>query len=92
MATSTSTSTLFNKNIDYNRLVSKVATVNLGGPVKRRIKLNKRKERKENILSYNYNSYFYLSSILITLNLRKNEKGIDGGQKTNTFVQKSLNC
>ena len=32
---------------------------------------------KENILSYN-NLYFYHSFILITTNLRKNEKGIDG--------------
>ena len=39
----------------------------------------KGKERKENILSYP-NSYFYHSFILITLNLRKNEKGIDGEQ------------
>ena len=44
-ATSTSTSTLFNKNIDYNRLAHKIAIANLGGPVKRRIK---RKEKKGN--------------------------------------------
>ena len=36
--TSTSTSTLFNKNIDYNRLACKIAIANLGGPVKRKIK------------------------------------------------------
>ena len=41
----TSTSTLFNKNIDYNRLAHKIAIANLGGPVKRRIK---RKEKKGN--------------------------------------------
>ena len=35
--TSTSTSTLFNKNIDYNRLACKIAIANLGGPVKRKI-------------------------------------------------------
>ena len=32
-----STSTLFNKNIDYNRLARKIAIANLGGPVKRKI-------------------------------------------------------
>ena len=36
-STSTSTSTLFNKNIDYNRLARKIAIANLGGPVKRKI-------------------------------------------------------
>ena len=36
--TSTSTSTLFNKNIDYNRLARKIGIANLGGPVKRKIK------------------------------------------------------
>ena len=36
-STSTSTSTLFNKNIDYNRLYHKIAIANLGGPVKRKI-------------------------------------------------------
>ena len=36
--TLTSTSTLFNKNIDYNRLARKIAIANLGGPVKRKIK------------------------------------------------------
>ena len=35
---STSTSTLFNKNIDYNRLACKIAIANLGGPVKRKRK------------------------------------------------------
>ena len=35
--TSTSTSTLFDKNIDYNRLARKIAVANLGGPVKRKI-------------------------------------------------------
>ena len=30
--------------------------------------------------------------MLIALNLRKNEKGIDGERKTNTFVQKSPIC
>ena len=34
---STSTSTLFNKNIDYNRLARKIAIADLGGPVKRKI-------------------------------------------------------
>ena len=34
----TSTSTLFDKNIDYNRLARKIAIANLGGPVKRKIK------------------------------------------------------
>ena len=34
----TSTSTLFNKNIDYNRLARKIAIANLGEPVKRKIK------------------------------------------------------
>ena len=33
----TSTSTLFNKNIDYNRLARKIAIANLVGPVKRKI-------------------------------------------------------
>ena len=37
-STSTSTSTLFHKNIDYNRLSRKKAIANLGGPVKRKIK------------------------------------------------------
>ena len=36
--TLTSTSTLFNKNIDYNRLARKIVIANLGGPVKRKIK------------------------------------------------------
>ena len=36
-STSTSTSTLFNKNIDYNRLARKIAIANLDGPVKRKI-------------------------------------------------------
>ena len=35
ISTSTSTSTLFHKTIDYNRLARKIA--NLGGPVKRKI-------------------------------------------------------
>ena len=35
--TLTSTSTLFNKNIDYNRLARKIGIANLGGPVKRKI-------------------------------------------------------
>ena len=51
-STSTSTSTLFNKNIDYNTLAHKIAIANLSGPVKRKIKV-KGKERKETILSYN---------------------------------------
>ena len=51
-STSTSTSTLFNKNIDYNRLARKIAIANLSGPVKRKIKV-KGKEMKETILSYN---------------------------------------
>ena len=76
---STSTSTLFTKKSNYNRLARKIAIANLGGPVKRKNKVNG-KERKKNILSYN-NSYFYHSFILITLTLRKNEKGIDGEQK-----------
>ena len=33
-STSTSTSTLFNKNIDYNRLSRKIVIADLGGPVK----------------------------------------------------------
>ena len=37
-STSTSTSTLFNKNIDHNRLACKIAIANLGGTVKRKIK------------------------------------------------------
>ena len=37
-STSTSTSTLFNKNIDHNRLARKIAIANQGGPVKRKIK------------------------------------------------------
>ena len=36
--TLTSTSTLFNKNIDYNRLARKIGIANPGGPVKRKIK------------------------------------------------------
>ena len=36
--TLTSTSTLFNKNIDYNRLARKIGIANLCGPVKRKIK------------------------------------------------------
>ena len=35
--TLTSTSTLFDKNIDYNRLARKIAIANLGGAVKRKI-------------------------------------------------------
>ena len=42
----TSTSTLFNKNIDYNRLARKIAIANLGEPVKRQIKWKKRRGRK----------------------------------------------
>ena len=42
----TSTSTLFNKNIDYNRLARKIAIANLGEPVKRKLKWNERKGRK----------------------------------------------
>ena len=34
--TSTSTSTLFNKNIDYNRLAGKIGNANLGGPVEKK--------------------------------------------------------
>ena len=36
-STSTSTSTLFNKNIDYNRLSRKILIADPGGPVKRKI-------------------------------------------------------
>ena len=36
-STSTSTSTLFQKTIGYNRLARKIAIANLGGPVKRKI-------------------------------------------------------
>ena len=36
--TLTSTSTLFDKNSNYNRLAHKLAIANLGGPVKRKIK------------------------------------------------------
>ena len=36
-STSTSTSTLFNKTIGYNRLARKMAIANLGGTVKRKI-------------------------------------------------------
>ena len=43
-----STSTLFNKNSDYNRLAHKITIANLGGPVKRKIK---GKESKKNISS-----------------------------------------
>ena len=35
---SASTSTLLNKNIDYNRLARKLAIAHLGGPVKKKIK------------------------------------------------------
>ena len=42
-------------------------------------------EKKENILRYN-NSYFYHSFTLITLHLRKNEKGTDGERKACNFV------
>ena len=35
--TLTSTSTLFNKNIDYNRLAGKIGIANLWGPVKKKI-------------------------------------------------------
>ena len=44
---STSTSTLLNENIDYNRLALKIATANLGGPAKRKIKWKKRKGKEE---------------------------------------------
>ena len=44
--TLTSTSTLFNKNIDYNRLARKIGIANPGGPVKRKIKGKERKGRK----------------------------------------------
>ena len=37
-STSTSTSTLFNKNIDYNKLARKTGIANLCGQVKRKIK------------------------------------------------------
>ena len=47
------------------------------------------KERKKNILSYN-NSYFYHSFILITLHLRKNQKGIDGKWKAFNFKGKFI--
>ena len=43
---STSTSALFNKNIDYNRLARKIGIANLGRPVKRKIKCKERKGRK----------------------------------------------
>ena len=36
-STSTSTSTLFNKNIDYNRLSRKIVIADLGGPVKEKL-------------------------------------------------------
>ena len=36
-STSTPTSTLFNKNIDYNRLAGKIGIANLWGPVKKKI-------------------------------------------------------
>ena len=42
----TSTLSLFNKNIDYNRLACKIAIANLGGPVQRKIKWKERKGRK----------------------------------------------
>ena len=45
-STSTSTSTLFDKKIDYNRLAHKIAIANLAGPVKRKIKSKERKGRK----------------------------------------------
>ena len=46
---STSTSTLFNnENIDYNRLVRKIAIANLGGSIKRRIKWKERKGKEGN--------------------------------------------
>ena len=89
-STSTSTSTLFTKKSNYNRLARKIAIANLGGPVKRKNKVNG-EERKKNISSFN-NSYFYHSFILITLHLRKNQKGIDGEKKAFNFMQKSLNC
>ena len=50
--TSTSTSTLFNKNIDYNRLARKIGIANLCGPVEKKNNV-KGKERKETILNYN---------------------------------------
>ena len=43
MSTSTSTSTLFDKKIDYNRLARKIAIANLGGPVKRKVEWKERK-------------------------------------------------
>ena len=50
MSSYISTSTLFNKNSDYNRLARKITIANLGGPVKRKVK---GKETKKTILSYN---------------------------------------
>ena len=44
--TLTSTSTLFNKNNDYNRLAGKTGIANLDGPVKRKIKCKEREGRK----------------------------------------------
>ena len=45
------------------------------------------------LLALDKSIYFYHSFTLTTLNLlRKDEKGIDGMRKTNSFVQKSLNC
>ena len=41
-----STSTLFNKNIDYNILACKIASANLGGPVERKIKWKERKGKE----------------------------------------------
>ena len=38
MSSYISTSTLFNKNSDYNRLARKITIANLGGPVKRKVK------------------------------------------------------
>ena len=35
--TSTSTSTLFNKNIDYNKLACRIGIANLCGPVEKKI-------------------------------------------------------
>ena len=50
-STSTSTSTLFNKNIDYNRLARKTGIANQADQLKKNNV--KGEERKETILSYN---------------------------------------
>ena len=46
-STSTSTSTLFQKTIGYNRLARKIAIANLGGPVKRKINWKEKKGKEK---------------------------------------------